>query len=397
MKIRLLSESLQILKCLDNSFRQFDIPLDTRFKLWYNIFIQQTKPSCNVIKSKIDAKKDTIIDQFMGLDTVKLKQLPNSDVLLKSNKTKNDIIEWILSNHTEIRLNQIFSLDRGDDHLSKLLYNNPFVPLNSIIYLEKNILIRREILWKGVRIICFEKKELVDLHELVRIVDAIRIIAKKPNANILIIAALTPFKKQLYDPDKLTPISINSGSSYAGHYINLWRYEELYKVLIHELIHFLGLDFTISPSIETLVRGVFEINGECRPNEAYTETIAVILHCCYLASRATRFDFINRYIMCEINFSITQCKRILDITNSKTYTDLKITQTTDVVSYFLIKTAFLLNLKLFLNFLQDDLSFNKKFRQYEQLIRICLPSLRCIDNAIPIELNTLRMTCLQTF
>ena len=37
--------------------------------------------------------------------------------------------------------------------------------------------------------------------------------------------------------------NINSGSTYVGSEITIWRSEELYKVLFHELIHYFKLDY----------------------------------------------------------------------------------------------------------------------------------------------------------
>ena len=42
---------------------------------------------------------------------------------------------------------------------------------------------------------------------------------------------------------KLTPENINSGSSISGIFVNVWRKEEVYKVLIHELIRYFGFDY----------------------------------------------------------------------------------------------------------------------------------------------------------
>ena len=58
------------------------------------------------------------------------------------------------------------------------------------------------------------------------------------NGHILINIWNTHHKKYLPKHcNRLEPENINSGATLPGHYINLWRMEELYKVLIHELIH----------------------------------------------------------------------------------------------------------------------------------------------------------------
>ena len=62
----------------------------------------------------------------------------------------------------------------------------------------------------------------------------------------------------------------------------IWRKEEFYKVLIHELTHYFGVDFYITDNIYKKLEKHFgeliNILGVDRINESYTETIALTIH-----------------------------------------------------------------------------------------------------------------------
>jgi hypothetical protein len=202
------------------------------------------------------------------------------------------------------------------------------------------------------------------------------------------------------DNDYLGPDNINSGSTYTKYKIFIWRIEEIYKVLIHELIHFIGFDMELFKSNKPSPHCIM---GEDRHNEAYTETFAVIIHTMIL-SKFLQKDFF-KLLNYEINFSIFQCKKIMnhfkinDITNilnTKSCSN-PINQKTAVFSYFFIKTSFLLNLKKFLDYLE------KKDSDFNELIANSINDIKII-NKYEFKENydtglfnklTLRMTALE--
>jgi uncharacterized protein (UPF0147 family) len=143
------------------------------------------------------------------------------------------------------------------------------------------------------------------------------------------------------NPKFLGPDSINTGSRYKN-IITIWRQEELLKVLIHELVHYFGFDSAITKTYRA------NIDGTIRLSEAYTEAVAITIHCVYvLSSLYQTFSEENckKILLYEINFSIYQCSKILgyfDITSLDQLSP-KFKQTTDVFSYYFIKTIFLLS------------------------------------------------------
>jgi hypothetical protein len=98
------------------------------------------------------------------------------------------------------------------------------------------------------------------------------------NAKIL----MTPFKKQLpFNPTNrlLGANEINSGSRYINN-INIWRREELNKLIIHESIHQAEVDFNYDIGFNSFLVDNMAIdpNNEIRLYESYTETCAVLIN-----------------------------------------------------------------------------------------------------------------------
>jgi len=108
-------------------------------------------------------------------------------------------------------------------------------------------------------------------------------------------------------------------------YIILFREEEVFKVLLHELFHALGLDFShdsmATQKTATFIREHFQITlPDIRLFETYCETWATILHCLILAFLNTPHNPILpkkiiqeffRLFAYEQNFVLFQCAKVL--------------------------------------------------------------------------------------
>ena len=165
--------------------------------------------------------------------------------------------------------------------------------------------------------------------------------------------------------DSMRPFNINTGISWVGiNHIVLFRLDELFKVLFHELIHSLKYDFDNvrdcnKKSCERVFKSDLNLNvGDSYPiliNEAYTEYMAILCWDYYLASyymtqhRVINDKFklfyhmiereqINSAIMCTKLFNYYKIKN-LDILKK----DNKIEQKTNAFSYILIKYFLLCN------------------------------------------------------
>ncbi len=228
----------------------------------------------------------------------------------------------------------------------------------------------------------------------------------------------------------LAPIHINSGSSIKYQFINIWRSEELYKVLIHELVHFLGLDFdphiTKYNKLEQYAATNFNVDTDVKLNEAYTEVLAIMVHTLFIMATmdtVTKIDntfTVSRFISLfelELRWSIFQVSKIMQffhfdsfdqILQPYTGTKPHICQTTAVFSYFVVKTAFLFNLDLFLGFVKDGVSFGNRVDEFVELIdrsindsrfhkvvNICLSKMDAMLRDNNFVCQSLRMSCLE--
>jgi hypothetical protein len=197
---------------------------------------------------------------------------------------------------------------------------------------------------------------------------------KSMNINLWI----TPFKKQIPDNYiKLGPKEINSGSS--GGYpdtIDIWRDEELTKLLLHETYHNLDLDskFLEYGDLVNKIKQRSDVSDSTRIliNEAITEISAVIVNCilCSIENNLG-FDKFIEYLDLERKYSLFQVAKILthfgyrnanDFFNPKEKKYL-FSQSTSVFSYFLVKTAILYNLDMYIKFFRinfDRFKINTK-------------------------------------
>jgi hypothetical protein len=187
---------------------------------------------------------------------------------------------------------------------------------------------------------------------------------------------LTQFKKLMNKDTKiLGPREINSGFAERNKKLCIFRSEELNKVLVHELIHYLDLDlqdvdfkdfykfFNISPNQKVLL------------NEAYAEIIAILINSIIDSPNITN----NRTILNnELKFSFYQVAKILlfyGFTDANEFfqanTNTKFKQKTSIFSYFIVKTILLYNLNTFL-----DLYYKNQINRgnFKELI------LKLIDN-----------------
>lgn len=111
-----------------------------------------------------------------------------------------------------------------------------------------------------------------------------------------------------------------AGSCSDGGDIVVYRKEEWFKVLTHELIHYLGLDFSggMSGSIPEKLRSMFPVDSEFNLFETYTEVWAELLNIVMTyyvehpgASKAECLSGINKLLRIECAFSTFQMVKIL--------------------------------------------------------------------------------------
>ena len=187
----------------------------------------------------------------------------------------------------------------------------------------------------------------------------------------------------------------------------IWRKEEIEKVLLHEMIHTLKLDFMGYPDeLKQDVIQTFNIPSsiELRLGEAYVETWALLLNTIYVSFTKSKMkikkqckidstEFFKLFAM-EIFFTLYQSSKILrhfgygciagcevPLVKSKNPNDVAqelFEQETSVFSYYLIKAGVLMNLGEFLKFCCKNNKLLLKFIEsplnYQELHRVFIES-----------------------
>ena len=190
--------------------------------------------------------------------------------------------------------------------------------------------------------------------------------SKVNNFNIFLF--LTKFKKTL-PKSQITTLSqenCNSAVTYAcatNGELLLYREEEWKKVLIHELMHSLCLDFSgINYStLKSRIKTIYDIKSDFEISESYCEYWATILNCAFI-SHEFLYDkhdtenfllYLQFCIQMETIFSLFQCVKILnymslvyenlfkDDSISVTFRSILYKENTNVFSYYILKLILL--------------------------------------------------------
>jgi len=156
----------------------------------------------------------------------------------------------------------------------------------------------------------------------------------------------TPLKKVInYHKNSIDVPEINSG--YTLHspgipYICIYRYEEALKVLLHECAHFYHLEHKLSNyTYDYYFIKKYNINIDCSLMETYSEIIGVIMNIYFIS--VNREKMYQLYLI-ELAFALQQCAKIcvfFGITSIRELSKLK--SNTNIMTYFFLKTAFMLS------------------------------------------------------
>lgn len=183
---------------------------------------------------------------------------------------------------------------------------------------------------------------------------------------------LSPLQKQriIHQGQCWTSLQINSGCTFRHQcgVITVWRQEELYKTLCHEMIHSFGWDsqidhdYQLSNHIQKEIR--FAEKGHILLHEAYTETWATLLNV-YLCSIMSPSSSIEQMIQNEQKFILFQVAKVLQASGipsmkSLLHQESSLCQTTNVFSYFIIKSALLWNVSWFMKTFQNGVFHENK-------------------------------------
>jgi hypothetical protein len=170
-------------------------------------------------------------------------------------------------------------------------------------------------------------------------------------------------KKTISSSSELfTRNEINSGYCITGKTpkIVIYRKEEIFKVLIHELIHAFQYDsYEDNSKLIQHYQSKYNISSEkINSNEAYTEIWANIINC-YLISKnigRNRYNLFLILIAMEKEFSYFQAEKVIYLSKLN-YDDKKqavdINMDTNVLAYFIIRSELYKGLNRFLRFCKN--------------------------------------------
>lgn len=267
-----------------------------------------------------------------------------------------------------------------------------------------------------ISLYCLNKYE-VDYESITcvtRILIFVRGMSKsKKSCNVIII--LSPFKKLLNASEILGPDNCNSGVTSDEEYILIWRKEEMFKVLIHELIHFYKLDFSdiiFKKSYENKIKSydnsisskhcVKNVNDQIIFNEAYCETLATLINCIIYSIHNN--SNLKKTINIEIQHSIKQTAKILNHFNFKSADDffdndscsVKLMESTNVFAYYIIKSQLLYNYKKFKKITNEKKNISTYKNKLLPLIKFDHKWIALVNSAMKKKDKTqdLRMTCI---
>ena len=307
-------------------------------------------------------------------------------------------VEWYRINHIHLSFNQLLDqidhsnelhhlfaiMERGTTPLKILYdvcYDNRFIGLTTIHEFESFDKLYYEINFDGALLKVFFNHDQTN-EEIMQIISKIIYIMKfikayvnqiphkknKKNIVLNVIVLLSREKKKL--PTKtqiLCPNNVNSGMSMTGKIVYCWRYEEMQKVLIHEMVHFYGLDFNESTSnynlvMDPIIKDMIRYVGIDHSNEAYTEFIAVVLNTILISN--TIVEFVEK-INIEFYHMLIQISKIInhfcDTTKCNLF-DITILQNTSVRSYYILKCMLIFNIERMIEFIAHNDMRNNDMR-----------------------------------
>jgi hypothetical protein len=312
------------------------------------------------------------------------REYPNVYNYLKSNSiisipnTFKKFVIWYTLNHHTLNINysKLKSTNPNMQTLNELLYNHTFISLDIMQHIETSNLIYFKINYLNINLdiyipitnnikrINMKRK----INEILHIILFMKQIGNNKNQTTNITLFIGKCKKIFVGSSSIhnniiSPINVNSGVTISrgnNKHIYIWREEELYKVLIHELIHYYDIDFKSNHPDYNILNDFINntFSNYCNKNdlekdakgEAYTDFLAILIHVIYISYKLDNsLENIKKNVNIEIKFMLLQVAKLYLNTN-------KIYQTTSVFSYYVIKSMLFYNLNNSLEFFNKNLN-----------------------------------------
>jgi hypothetical protein len=288
------------------------------------------------------------------------------DIIRKMNlKIKNfkDFLIYYTLNQTNIDIENLIKdipFDENRNELKDIFYNS-YQSIDIIQEIESNdlnhIVIKTD--YYKLSLYYYDIKNIDDeIIKIIKVINLIREINKfyKINQNDFynVIIFFGNKKKYLFNERKIiTPMNINSGATIIKEYASVWRKEELEKVLIHELLHYIGIDHKLFINDNDKINKLFNVTKN-KINESYNETLAGIINMCWKSQKHN--ININELYLLELKFLLFQTVKIIKYFDGKYVDDLftiKISQTSWMLSYIILKMILFCNINDIINFIES--------------------------------------------
>lgn len=318
-----------------------------------------------------------------------------------------------------------------DFRKGSLLESSKYFPIEIQKYIQLNL--KQKIIYKiqinGKNILLNfyttkNHKNLPDNETLYKVFIIIYVLSlysdKKCSKKLKINIFLTPFLKELPKKasDIIGPMHVNSGYSYSGcnhsSQIEIFREEEWFKVLIHELFHNFYLDFSMMKidKWREKMLDICKVKSDYEIFEVYCETWARILNViivCFMESiHKSKKEFYYKFnilIKKEQIHSLIQCNKIMKKFHIKDNPENYI-EHSNVFCYYVLTAALMNNYKEFMkwcykNNRQGMLKFDNTIKNVDSFFSLIIleyNSLGFIENLKKVDKlkkdRFLRMTIL---
>jgi hypothetical protein len=290
----------------------------------------------------------------------------------------------------------------------KYFQNGHFVSLNIKHYVENNINSCKIYDFDFIKIYFFSNNNITQTHE--KLIYELLIISKwihsiSPNYKINFMYFDCPINKTMEFTTNtqntqnsisfkyLSTQNVNSGSSSSNNCLMIWRREEVFKVLIHELIHYLNLDVKYDMTLNKLFNyNIGKIKYPILINETITEILAQFFHTIYINNKIKQDSDFERFCLLyeyEQIFSWYQFAKIMEYYGiekfKEKYIRKKFNQSTNVFVYYILKSILTLNFADILgkfNYLHNTNNTNTDYTSKECNVNECIPLVKYIKKTL---------------
>ena len=310
-------------------------------------------------------------------DSRKCYNFIKENSLLKS-KIKSKYLDKIFSKLEEIKIEQKCSKTKTEKVKLKNLEYSQFIAKEHLESIKKEDwrLIERNCKlnnfeWKVYQYMSDNNYKFNEL-SIKRIAYILGLHNFEEDINLTIYLYPTRFKKVITTDKVWKPLHINGGMSSSINSVRdvyVWRYEEMPKVVLHEMVHAMRIDealFDYSLSNKFISDFGLLKSNYINVFESYTEIVANILNVMLFCIENNRTDYYE-LLNIERNWSLFQAARVLKISGYETIDEFlsnkdKLIQETNVFSYYILRSAHMYSLEDYLEWIENNAIIGFKLR-----------------------------------